>query len=47
MMGGLKSILEMGFAAIALVNFWTKSIEIYKKMMESVQGIGKSLIAFI
>lgn len=47
MMGGLKSILEMGFAAIALVNFWTKSIEIYKKMMDSVQGIAKSLIAFI
>jgi hypothetical protein len=33
MMGGLRSILELGFAAIALANFWTRSSEIFKRFL--------------
>lgn len=47
MMGGLRSILELGFAAIALANFWTRSTEIFKKLLETMQGMGKTLASFI
>jgi hypothetical protein len=32
MMGGLRSILELGFAGIALANFWSRSWELIKKI---------------
>jgi hypothetical protein len=31
MMGGLRSIIELGFAAIALANFCTTSSDLLKK----------------
>lgn len=31
-MGGLRSILELGFAGVALANFWSRAVEIIKKM---------------
>jgi hypothetical protein len=47
MMGGLRSILELGFAAIALANFCSRSAEIFKKFMEFGKQASKSMGNFI
>ena len=47
MMGGLRSIVELGFAAIALANFWSRSAEIFKKFMEFGKQASKSMGSFI
>lgn len=47
MMGGLRSILELGFAAIALANFCSRSADIFKKFMEFGKQTSKSMGSFI
>ena len=46
-MGGLRSIVELGFATIALANFCSKSAEIFKKFLESSKQASLSLAGFI
>jgi hypothetical protein len=47
MMGGLRSILELGFAGIALANFWSRSVEIFKKFYGFLAETSKSFLNII
>lgn len=47
MMGGLQSIIQMGFAMIALANFWGKGAEISKQFMSFSKATLKSVARFV
>jgi len=46
-MGGLKSVIELGFAAIAIANFYSHASDIVKKLMNFVKETGTKLMGFV
>ena len=47
MMGGMRSILELGFAAVAFVNFGSRSWDLLKKIFTFLINNSKKLIEFL
>ena len=44
MMGGMRSILELGFAAVAFVNFGSRSWDLLKKIFTFLINNSKKFI---
>lgn len=47
MMGGLRSIIELGFAAIAIANFYGHASDIVKKLTNFIKETGSKLLGFL
>lgn len=47
MMGGLKSVLELGFAAITIVNFYTHISTMAKKIAGVIKGVMGAIFSFL
>lgn len=47
MMGGLRSILELGFAFLALANFCMTTSELLKKFFEFTKQKSQSIAKFL
>lgn len=47
MMGGMRSILELGFAGVAFMNFGTKALSIIKKIFLFLFKTSSSFLSFV
>jgi len=47
MMGGLRSIIELGFAAIAIANFYTHLSTMAKKLAGVIKNMATSITSFL
>lgn len=47
MMGGLKSVLELGFAAIAIANFYTHLSAMGKKIVGAIKRVISAIFNFL
>lgn len=47
MMGGMRSMLELGFAGVAFMNFGTKALSIIKKIFLFFFKTSSSFLSFI
>lgn len=47
MMGGLRSIVELGFAAIAIANFYSHTSEMAKKLFQFLKSTTANIFSFL
>jgi hypothetical protein len=47
MMGGLRSIIELGFACIAIANFYSHASDIVKKLTNFLKETGSKILGFL
>lgn len=45
-MGGLRSIVELGFAAIAIANFYSHTSEMAKKLFQFLKSTTANIFSF-
>jgi fructoselysine-6-P-deglycase FrlB-like protein len=47
MIGGLRSIIELGMAGIAIANFYNYASDIVKKMIDFIKSAGAKILKFL